>query len=633
MVRIKRLLDLLCGAVALISMGPVLAYLDRPMLPIVLLAIPAGFWCDRHERYPLPTWLATLVALSGMAAYAIQITRDEVAIPVVHAMVILMIIRLLTPKTGREYLQIFVLALFILAGSSLIHLEIGFAVYLVLLVFAVTLGLVLLTVFVTDQKLAMTRADLSKLVKVGLVLPGISLLLMLVFFVVLPRTRHPLWTFLNPSVKGVVGLAESVQPGSFTRISANQTLAFRAEGPELPPEDRYWRALVLNQSDKGRWIRVPPPPENVLRVEGPAPVTFMIYPEPRTDRYLVTLDRPVLVTGVRNEQTDDQMYIARSAIDHRFRFEVRASPGAGLKMQDRVDRNFYLQTPAEITPRMQRLADEIRHRSDDLKLRIESLAEFFRNQGLSYAEKDLPTGPDAIDNFLFETKRGYCEFFASAYVTLARLAGIPARLVGGYFGGDYNPLGGYYLVSENAAHVWVEVLSADNNWQRVDPSQWATNAATTLGVRDRSPLSRLRQLADSLNYQWVQAVVVFDLQQQMTLFREAASQLRGVRSIRLSEGWWKAFAGLLLISTAVMVVMLRPRGSKEARLLAELRTLLGRRYGRASWPPGTGLAEIADRLDNDACREFARIYYGAVFRDRTLTEQEFHQLKDLLKRI
>jgi len=371
----------------------------------------------------------------------------------------------------------------------------------------------------------------------------------------------------------------------------------------------------------------------VLQVDGPAPVIFMIYPEPRTDRYLVTLDRPVLVTGIRNEQTDDQMYIARSAIDHRFRFEVRASPGAGLKVQGGLDRNFYLQTPAEITPRMQRLADEIRHLSDDVKVRIESLAEFFRNQGLSYDQEDLPTGPDAIDNFLFETKRGYCEFFASAYVTLARLAGIPARLVGGYFGGDYNPLGGYYLVSEDAAHIWVEVLSADNNWQRVDPSQWATNAATTLGVRDRNPLSRLRQLADSLNYQWVQAIVVFDLQQQMTLFHEAGKQLRGFRSIRFAEGWWKAFAGLLLVSSAVAIVMIRPRGSKEARLLAELRTLLRKRYRQISWSPGTGLSEIADQLDSDACREFARIYYGAIFRDRTLTPQEFQHLKNLLKRI
>ena len=193
MVRIKRLLDMLSGVVALLCMGPILVYLDLPLLLIALIAIPVGFWCDRRERYPLPVWLATLMALCGMALYAVQITRAEVAIPVVHAMVVLLVVRLLTPKESRDYLQIFVLALFILAGASLINLEIGFAFYLVLLVFAVTLGLVILTVHVTDQTLLMTRQDLKKLIKVGLVLPAISLLLMLVFFVVLPRTRHPLW--------------------------------------------------------------------------------------------------------------------------------------------------------------------------------------------------------------------------------------------------------------------------------------------------------------------------------------------------------------------------------------------------------------------------------------------------------
>ena len=633
MVRIKRLLDLFSGVVALLSMGPVLAYLDRPLLPVVLFAIPAGYWCDRREQYPLPTWLATLVALSGMFFYALQITRAEVAIPVVHAMVVLLTVRLLTPKAGRDYLQIFVLALFILAGSSLIHLEISFIVYLVLLVFGVTLGLVFLTVYATDQKLAMSRQDLMKLVKVGLVIPAISLLLMMIFFVVLPRTRHPLWNFLNPSDKGVVGLAETVQPGSFAKISGTKELAFRAEGPELAPEDRYWRALVLNQSREGRWVRSDPPGEGTPRIEGPAPVIFMIYPEPRSDRYLMTLDRATQVTGVRHEQTVDQMYIARSALDRRFRFEVRASPGARLRVAANVNREFYLQTPAEISQRMRQVSAGIRDGSTDVTARIDALAEFFRDQELSYAEDDLPSGPDPVDAFLFVNKRGYCEFFSSAYMTLARLAGIPARLVGGYYGGDYNPMGGYYLVTEATAHVWVEVLAGDNSWQRIDPSQWAINAATTLGARDRDQLSALRQLADSLNYHWVQAVVVFDLGQQLSLFREAGDRLRSLRTLRAPDGWWKVAGGLLVGVALLAGVLSLRRQSKEARLLGEFRSRIKKRYGHEVLSPGSGLAELGDQLDNESCREFARIYYGAVFRDRLLTRSERVRLKGLLKRI
>ena len=632
MVRIKRLLDLLSGAVALLCMGPILAYLDRPLLPLALLAIPAGYWCDRREHYPLPGWLATLAALCGMAFYALQITRAEVAIPVVHAMVVLLIVRLLTPKQGRDYLQIFVLALFILAGSSLIHLEIGFAVYLVLLVFGVTLGLVLLTVYVTDQKLAMSRPDLVKLIKVGLIIPSISLLLMMIFFVVLPRTRHPLWNFLNPSAKAVVGLSETVQPGSFAQIAETKTLAFRAEGPQLAPEDRYWRALVLNQSQEGRWVRSRPPAEEGGHLEGPAQVLFMIYPEPRTDRYLMTLDRPAMLTGLRSEQTVDQMFIARSEIDRRLRYEVRASPGARLRVNRVVNRDFYLQLPADISLRMRETATQIREQSEDLSVRIDALAEFFRNQELSYAQDDLPSGPDAVETFLFDKKRGYCEFFASAYITLARLAGIPARLIGGYYGGDYNPMGGYYLVSEDAAHVWVEVLR-DNRWQRIDPSQWAINVETTLGARDRDQLSGMRQLADSLNYRWVQAVVVFDLQQQMALFREAGDRLRTVRELGVPQGWWKIAVGLLVAVALIVGVFSLRRPSQEARLLEDFRSRLRKRYGREILRTGSGLAEIGEQLDCEECRQFARIYYGAVFRDRLLTSQEVVRLKSLLKQI
>jgi transglutaminase-like putative cysteine protease len=633
MIRIKRLLDLLAGGVALISLGPVLVYLDRGLLPLALLAIPVGFWCDRRDRYPLPSWLATLLALCGMAFYAMQITRAEVALPVVHAMVVLMTVRLLTPKAGRDYLQIFVLALFILAGSSLIHLEVGFALYLVLLVFGVTLGLVLLTVHVTDRKLTMTRPDLVKLIKIGLVLPSASLLLMLVFFVVLPRTSHPLWNFLNPSTKGVVGLAEAMQPGSFSQIAVNRALAFRAEGPELAPEDRYWRALILNQLQGGRWIRQSPPREGPPRIEGPEPVVFMIYPEPRTDRYLVTLDRPTLAKGVRYDQSVDQMFVARSALDHRFRFEVHASPGAKLQVRGQVDRDFYLQLTDEVSPRIRQLAADIRRQGAGAAVRVDALAKFFRSQQLSYAQDDLPTGSQAIDQFLFDKKRGYCEFFASAYVTLARLAGVPARLVGGYYGGDYNPLGGYYLVTEDAAHVWVEILSDDNRWQRVDPSQWAINAATTLGERDRARLSAVRQLADSINYQWVQAIVVFDLAQQIALFRQAGDSLRNLRTLRVPDGGWQVVGGLLVGIAAVAGALFWRRKTKEARLLEELRTRIRKRFGQEAWLPGAGLAEIGEQLDNAECREFARIYYGAIFRDRVLTAEEFVLLKRLLKRI
>ena len=211
MVRIKTLLNLISSAVAIIALLPVLPFIHPLMLGVMVGGILGGAWCDRRDRYLLNSLLATGISVAGVVVFVTQVTRADVAGPVTHALILLLTIRLLTPKQSRDYLQIFALSLFILAGSSLTSLDLGlgfgFLIYLVLMVFGVTLGLVLLTVFVTDNRLALTRSHLNKLIRVSLVMLSASLLLMLVFFFVLPRARRPMWTFLNPGGTAHVGLS------------------------------------------------------------------------------------------------------------------------------------------------------------------------------------------------------------------------------------------------------------------------------------------------------------------------------------------------------------------------------------------------------------------------------------------
>lgn len=632
MVRIRTLLDLLGSVVALLSMAPVLAFLDRPIAVMAFAALGIGAWCDWQGRPLMPTWLANLVGLVAVGVYALQVTREDVATPVVNALVVLLAIRLLNPKQGRDYLQIFVLGLFILAGSTLISLEVGFILYLVLLVFAVTIGLVLLTVFVSDEQLVLSRGDLGKLLRVSLLLPVVSLLLMMLFFLILPRTQHPLWTFLNPKLSAETGLSETVRPGSFASISAMKNLAFRAEAPPLAPEDLYWRALVLNRPQGEQWIRSDPPHQGASRLLGGRPFTLTVFPEPRTDQYLITLDRPALLSGVRHEVAVDQTYKSRFKIDHRLRYEVVVHPGAVQQVFGALDENFYLQAP-QVSERIRALAQDLVKNSADRAERLAALADFFRNRQLRYAEDDLPSGPDILGQFLFDSKRGYCEFFASAYVTLARLTGIPARLVGGYLGGEYNPMGGYYLVTEDRAHVWAEVLTEQQQWTRVDPSQWAVNAETTIGRRQSTELKRLQQLIDSLNYHWVQVVVVFDLARQIEVFREARSELAQLKKPRLPQR--PPLIPVLLVGCTVVGYLWwrRSRVSVEARLLRQFRQRVRRRYGREAFPEHSGLSELAEGLADARCREFARIYHAAIFRDRKLQREDIARLRRLIREL
>jgi hypothetical protein len=457
---------------------------------------------------------------------------------------------------------------------------------------------------------------------------------MLVFFFVLPRTRHPLWNFLNPGGQANVGLSEIVQPGAYASISANQRLAFRAEVEEIVPDNLYWRALVLNQPDGHRWVRVEPPRERSRIIGSSRTVELTIYPEARSDRYLITLDRPSRVSGPRNLSNDDYVFVAKSALDHPYRLNQVSHPGADLEVLGHVDRDFYLTLPEQLSERVQQVASGITTGTQSGQDRLKALADFFRNQQLSYAQDDLPGGPDPVDEFLFDKKRGYCEFFASAYVTLARLSGIPARLVGGYYGGEYNSFGGYYLVSEDTAHVWAEVLTEENRWVRVDPSQWAVNASSALNNRRAANLGALQKLIDSLNYRWVQTVLLFDFSRQLEILSATRDTLRGMRTGKfdIDASFW--LAGL--VPGLIVVVLLRRRKkplSPEARLLEDFRARVRKRYGNDAVSPASGLTELGEQLDDNHCREFATVYQGAVFRDRRLSEPERERLRALLKKI
>jgi transglutaminase-like putative cysteine protease len=491
----------------------------------------------------------------------------------------------------------------------------------------------LLTVFVTDPRLALPRRDLWRLVRVALVMPAASLVLMLGFFVILPRTAHPLWNFLNPAGRAVAGLAESVSPGAFAQLATVKSLAFRAEGPELSPAELYWRTLVLNQPQGSQWVRKTPPAEGTARVVGGRPVTLTIYPEPRPDRYLVTLERPLLISGVRSHHGPDQVFHTATINDKRFRFTVQASPGADLQVSGRVPREFYLKAPEQVSPRVAAAAAEVAAGGSGSAARLAALAAFFRDRQLTYAQDDLPSGPDPVDAFLFEKRRGYCEFFAAAYATLARLAGVPARLVGGYYGGEYNALGGYYLVTDDTAHVWVEVLTDEGVWRRVDPSQWAVNAGAAFGADRAAGLGPWQRLADTLNYYWIQTVVVFDLSQQLTLWRELREGWQGWRFSDLKWQGGLVVAGGLGCAAMALCLLRRRRPSREARLLSALHARARRRLDAGVALDSLGLSELAERLDSEPCREFARIYQRAVFRDRALTATEVRRLQALLREI
>lgn len=637
MVRISTLLDILAALVSLAGVAPLYPFLDGGARLLFPLALLAGLLRSRWPGLVLPTIPATLTALAVLVYYLPQVSRVSLVEPAVNVLVLLLCLRLVTERSGRNYLQLFVLAIFALAGSSLLSLELGYLFYLVVQVTLVTVGLVLLSFHGEDPELRLERRPLRQVLAVALLLPAASLVLMLGFFVILPRTEQPLWHFLNPPASAEVGFSDQVSPGHYAEMSATGDIAFRVAGSQLPMAQRYWRTIVLNALNGQTWVRETPPSGAVTKVVGDRRVELEFFVAPRQGRYMPTLDLPLALSEVRSRELGEGVYATHRTSDRQIRYRQTAVPDGVLMERGRIDRDFYLRPPTLVSPRVAAVAEEIAGEGGDVAARVAALEGFFLRQDLQYATSDLPEGEDPVDAFLFEKKRGYCEYFASAFAQLVRLSGVPARLVGGYYGGEYNPFGGYYSVAEATAHVWVEVLHEDGRWQRLDPTRLAANAAGDfLGARSRGP-GLARRLADGIDYFWTQAVITYDFGRQWEAVKGVRDQLRGqtAPSATASEprpsGAPLAWA-LVLAALAYGGLRLWRRGtSREERLLRKFLRRTAKRHGLAAIPDSVGLHELAEGLDDPQAREFAELYGGAIYRDRKLEEGEYRRLREIVR--
>lgn len=629
MVPIRRLLDLFTYAACLFGVLPLYGFLGLTARILFPVAFLVGFISDWRMRYPVGRVPATLLSVSLFIFYGLRLNLSNVVDPVVNVLVLLLAVRLITEKQPRNYLQIFVLAIFALAGSSLLTLSPLFMPVLVLQVVSVTLGLILLTFHASDEHMRLPAGSVRSLFAVGLVLPLGSLVLMLVFFTLLPRTQYPLWSFLNPAPTAVSGFSEKVQPGAFARNAEARAPVFRAESEPLGEADLYWRGIVLNVAEGSVWRRQTPSPNEKVRFAGGRQIVQTIYPETWQEGYLFTLDATAQISDLRVRSSSDLVHYLGKNRKRPGSYRTVSRVGAELAVSG-VDRAFYLQLPLSVSQRLRDTAADLASGIDDATEKIDRTRDFFRRQQLVYANSDLPGSERPLEEFLFSKRRGYCEFFASSFALLLRMEGVPARLVGGYHGGIRNDLAGYYSITSDMAHVWVEAL-VDGRWQRIDPSRLAVNAASAvMAGRGKQP-GWGRRMLDVADFYWTRAVVSYDLDRQLSLVQNTAFRVRGIsggRRLLFFAGWLLVFAVGLLGGFR----LLRAFGlSREQRLLRRFLKLVEDRFGMAPIPDSAGLQTVAEQTGDARCMEFAVIWCGAVYRDRPLQAFERKRLRRLLR--
>ncbi|MCZ7664978.1 MAG: DUF3488 and transglutaminase-like domain-containing protein [Thermoleophilia bacterium] len=460
---------------ALLHAAPSFAFLQ-------LVFIGLGAAWDLRERHPISPWMLTTATVIGLlVAIALPNANGPVG-RLMSAAVVLMGGKLLAPKANRDHLQIMVLSLILLVGAAILSVNLAFAVLFAAYLLLTTLALVWLPFGATMRTRRVERGLLLRLGGVGLGLVIGALPLLVFFFAGLPRTDVPFLRGVAPAASQVSGFSNQVTLGDVGRIAQSRQVAFRAEildrkGPL--PSAPYWRGLVLEVTDGISWTARPADllGDPVRRPGAPAPtntVAQLVYLEPHGLTDLFGLDRPLQVTLPSPWETRVQDAAAQAPrpLNRRIRYEVisdldDAWPVALPPAQRALD----LELPAGLPPVLAQRAQEIVGAETNAYRKAESILAYFHSGEFHYAVSGLGEGQGhPLSVFLEQTKTGYCELFASSMALMLRRVGVPARMVAGYLGGDFNPTGNYYLVRQLSAHVWVEAYIDGRGWVRFDPT-------------------------------------------------------------------------------------------------------------------------------------------------------------------
>lgn len=388
-----------------------------------------------------------------------------------------------------------------------------------------------------------------------------SLPLMIAFFILFPRAQGPLWALPQDSRSGQTGLSESMTPGNIANLIKSDAIAFRVKFEEkLPPyQSLYWRGPVLVDFDGATW-RMPELPGggNFVYARKERLTKYTVTLEPHNKTWLFALDVPAELPPDSYMLSDLQLR-ARRPINQRYRYEM----ASWLTYQYGLRPSQYIQPPAlrfdeTRNPRTVALGRQWARENPDPRAILSKAAQFF-GTGYTYTlEPPLLDPVNPYDDFLFTSKAGFCEHYAGSFTLLMRAAGIPARVVTGYQGGEVNPLNAELIVRQADAHAWSEIWVKDEGWVRIDPTgavsplrvENGVNAA--LGPIGVIPsliaadvfgiLSNLRFAWQMMNSQWDQWVVGYNLDRQRQFF----SQL-GMPSVD-----WRTLGLWLMVSTFVL---------------------------------------------------------------------------------
>ncbi|MEB0134937.1 DUF3488 and transglutaminase-like domain-containing protein [Actimicrobium sp. CCC2.4] len=525
-------------------------------------------WITWTGRRLPPRWLLLPIAALAMGgiylAYRTFLGRDAG----VAMLALLLILKLLEMHAKRDLFVVLFLSFFLLLTNFFYSQNIATALMMAIAVLA------LLTAQLSFQFTGAVPPFKKKLRLAGLIV-GLATPLMLVLFLLFPRIQGPLWGMPGDASGARSGLSDSMTPGMISSLALSDEIAFRVRfiDPVPPQASLYWRATVLSSFDGRTWTALPQTPMkagSVQALPGSTSTRYEVTMEPHGRRWLFALETPLAppqLSGSSAYLANDFQLLATTRIGSRLRYEVTSWTQSSLQAGGTPDElNDALQRTVGYNPATTDFARRLLAQSSDSAELVGLVLQYFRREPFSYTLEPPLLGRNSVDEFLFSSRAGFCEHYASAFVVLMRELGIPARVVTGYQGGEINPSDGYMEVRQSDAHAWAEVWIEQRGWIRVDPTgavaperiqrSVASQSARRLfgGLVTLSPardswLAMTRFSWDALSNAWNQRVLNYSPEQQKSL----------VARLGIDNIDWPVLTALMLAAgSLVMAVMMLP---------------------------------------------------------------------------
>lgn len=562
-------------------------------------------------RLPLPgrerpllllvKYLVAIGTFAGvLAAYHGQLGRDAG----VTLLGVLLGLKTLEAGSERDFYVLSFLAYFLVATNFFYSQSLPTAAYMTAVVVTVTAGLVRHT---AGAAVALRG---SFALAAALVLQ--SLPLMVIAFLLFPRLPGPLWGLPQSPSGAVTGLDEELTLGRLARLGVSDDLAFSVAFDGTPPRarDLYWRGPVLWDTDGATWRaghggEGPVPP---VIAEGPRH-RYTVTLEPSGTRVLPGLDA-VTATGLTpgNARADYRLVAARP-IASRLRYTLESATAYRMPAITPAQRAAALALPGDFHPRARALGKALRAAAGSVDDFVTRALAYFRHEPFRYSLTPPPLAGDPIDRFLFATREGFCEHYAAAFTVLMRAGGVPARIVTGYQGGEFNVMSDYFQVRQRDAHAWVEIYRDDRGWVRVDPTAAVApervSAGLNPGLAGEAPRTALdpgaapvrlwhhaRALWEALNYQWGQWVLGFDAPEQRALLAHVGLPPLGRTGLAL------LMVLALGLGLAVLALVVLPYRASTSDRVAAAYARFCRRLARAGLArrPAEGPRDYAARI-------------------------------------